>query len=159
MERNNKTYSFTIAIFEYRRTIESLWDTVRDFVKLHPDYVAPDNALHFMVDDIAKGMDGDYNLCQFVFFWSGYRLRAKVYVFRSFWSTSDSSDIQAFDWQVIAAVGNFEIADLRFWRSKEYNDVRNMTIGSTKSLSWHHKRQFFDYLDSTGNFFYERWGE
>jgi len=102
MERNNKTYSFTIAIFEYRRTIESLWDTVREFVKIHPDYVAPDNALHFMVDDISKGFDGEYNLCHF-------------------WS-------------------NFEIADLRFWRSKEYSD-------------------FFEYLDATGNFFYERWGD
>ena len=66
MERNNKTYSFTIAIYEYRRTIESLWPTVREFVKLHPDYVAPDNALHFMVDDVWKGMEGEYNLCQSV---------------------------------------------------------------------------------------------
>lgn len=62
MERNNKTYSFTVAIFEYQKTIESLWPTVRSFVKSHPDYVAPNNSLHFMVDDISKGIDGDYNL-------------------------------------------------------------------------------------------------
>ncbi|KAI9136025.1 nucleotide-diphospho-sugar transferase [Paraphysoderma sedebokerense] len=35
---------------------------------------------------------------------------------------------------------NFEIADLRFFRSEKYN-------------------RFFDYLDSTGKFFYERWGD
>ncbi|MBW0466049.1 hypothetical protein O181_005764 [Austropuccinia psidii MF-1] len=35
---------------------------------------------------------------------------------------------------------NFEIGDMRFWRSKEYLD-------------------YFDYLDSMGGFFYERWGD
>ncbi|OLY80433.1 putative mannosyltransferase KTR3 [Smittium mucronatum] len=35
---------------------------------------------------------------------------------------------------------NFEIASLDFYRSPEY-------------------QQYFDYLDSTGNFFYERWGD
>lgn len=99
MEANNKTYSFTIAIFEYQRTIESLWPTVQSFVKKHPDYLAPNNALNFLVD--SNDIDGPYNLCHF-------------------WS-------------------NFEIADMRFWRSKVYED-------------------FFQYLDATGNFFYERWG-
>ncbi|KAI8990931.1 nucleotide-diphospho-sugar transferase [Mycotypha africana] len=35
---------------------------------------------------------------------------------------------------------NFEIASLNLWRSPEYRD-------------------FFQYLDQTGNFFYERWGD
>ena len=35
---------------------------------------------------------------------------------------------------------NFEIADLSLWRSKAY-------------------REYFDYLDSAGGFFYERWGD
>ncbi|KAI5967341.1 KRE2 [Candida margitis] len=35
---------------------------------------------------------------------------------------------------------NFEIANLNFWRSDAY-------------------RAYFDYLDSTGGFFYERWGD
>ena len=65
MEENNKTYGFTIAIFEYQRTIESLWDTVRDFVKQYPQHIAPNNALHFMVDDISQGINGPYNLCHF----------------------------------------------------------------------------------------------
>ncbi|KAF7329250.1 GPI-anchored wall transfer protein [Mycena kentingensis (nom. inval.)] len=35
---------------------------------------------------------------------------------------------------------NFEIADMNFWRSKAYQD-------------------FFEYLDSKGGFYYERWGD
>jgi hypothetical protein len=35
---------------------------------------------------------------------------------------------------------NFEIADMNFWRGEAYT-------------------AFFDYLDKTGNFYYERWGD
>ena len=35
---------------------------------------------------------------------------------------------------------NFEIADMDFWRSEAYST-------------------FFDYLDNTGGFYYERWGD
>jgi alpha 1,2-mannosyltransferase len=35
---------------------------------------------------------------------------------------------------------NFEIGSLNLWRSSQYQD-------------------FFSYLDQTGNFFYERWGD
>lgn len=35
---------------------------------------------------------------------------------------------------------NFEVASLKFWRSKPYRD-------------------YFEYLDKTGGFFYERWGD
>ena len=35
---------------------------------------------------------------------------------------------------------NFEIANLNFWRGEAY-------------------RKYFDYLDQTGGFFYERWGD
>ena len=64
MERNNKTYSFTVAIYEYGRTIESLWPTVKDFARLHPEHIAPDNALAFLTDDTSNGLEGsNYNLC------------------------------------------------------------------------------------------------
>jgi hypothetical protein len=29
MEDNNKTYGFTISLYEYQRTIETLWPTVK----------------------------------------------------------------------------------------------------------------------------------
>ncbi|KAH8917609.1 glycosyltransferase family 15 protein [Atractiella rhizophila] len=102
MEVNNKSYAFTISLHEREKTIETLWPTVQEFARLHPEHIAKDNSLNFIVDEKENGMDGGYNLCHF-------------------WS-------------------NFEIGDLRFWRSKAYND-------------------FFDHLDRAGGFFYERWGD
>ena len=102
MRENQKVYGFVMSLFEFIDTIPTLWETVREFAKLHPEYISEDNAAHFMVDDRSKGLDGDYNLCHF-------------------WS-------------------NFEIADLRFFRSKAYMD-------------------YFTYLDKAGGFFYERWGD
>lgn len=98
MEDNNKVYGFTISIHEFVKTIPTLWQHTKDFLKLHPEHVAPNNFMDFISDD--KGES--YNLCHF-------------------WS-------------------NFEIASLKFWRSKAYTD-------------------YFEYLDKTGGFFYERWGD
>jgi len=98
MHENNKTYGFTVAIYEFRRTIESLWSTVKDFVNEHPQYVAQGSAMNFLSDDGGN----EYNLCHF-------------------WS-------------------NFEIADMDFWRSEAYT-------------------AYFEYLDNTGGFYYERWGD
>jgi alpha 1,2-mannosyltransferase len=66
MERNNKVYGWTMALYEYRRTVESLWQNTRDFAKLHPEYIHPDNALKgFMIDDESKDLqDGDWNSTQ-----------------------------------------------------------------------------------------------
>jgi alpha 1,2-mannosyltransferase len=44
-------------------TIPTLWQTVRDFAKKHPSYIAKDNSAHFMVDEPDKGLDGSYNMC------------------------------------------------------------------------------------------------
>jgi Glycolipid 2-alpha-mannosyltransferase len=56
--------NFLIFLVE---TIPTLWQTVRDFVALHPSYVAKDNSAHFMVDKPNKGLDGKYNLCHVIF--------------------------------------------------------------------------------------------
>ncbi|RDB21751.1 Glycolipid 2-alpha-mannosyltransferase 2 [Hypsizygus marmoreus] len=98
MEDNNKVYSFTITMYEFEKTISTLWEHVRKFMKMHPEYVAEDNAMGFMSHDGGN----KYNLCHF-------------------WS-------------------NFEIADMDFWRGPAYT-------------------AFFEYLDSTGGFYYERWGD
>ncbi|KAH6905127.1 alpha-1,2-mannosyltransferase [Coprinopsis sp. MPI-PUGE-AT-0042] len=97
MEQNNKTYGFTITLYEYEATIPTMWGHVRDFMRQYPEYVAENNAMGFMEKE-----DNRYNLCHF-------------------WS-------------------NFEIADMDFWRSKAYMD-------------------FFEFLDSKGGFYYERWGD
>ncbi|GAA5829620.1 hypothetical protein JCM11251_000225 [Rhodosporidiobolus azoricus] len=70
MEANKKTYGFTIALYEYKRTVESLWEATREFARLHPEHIHPDSAIGFLVDNQSKGLlDGDWNLCHF---WSNY---------------------------------------------------------------------------------------
>lgn len=98
MEENNKVYGFTITIHEFIKTIPTLWDRTKEFLKAHPEHVAENNLMEFISED--KGET--YNLCHF-------------------WS-------------------NFEVASLKFWRSKAYTE-------------------YFDFLDKTGGFFYERWGD
>ncbi|PSK76967.1 glycolipid 2-alpha-mannosyltransferase 2 [Candidozyma auris] len=98
MEDNDKVYGFTISIYEFDKTIPTLWKHTKEFIKLHPEYLAKDNFMGFISND--KGET--YNLCHF-------------------WS-------------------NFEVASLKFWRSQAYRD-------------------YFEYLDQTGGFFYERWGD
>ncbi|KAJ3780585.1 glycosyltransferase family 15 protein [Lentinula aff. detonsa] len=95
---NKKTYGFTISFYEWEKTIPTLWATVKEFMALHPEHIASENAMNYLSDN-----GGDtYNLCHF-------------------WS-------------------NFEIADMDFWRSEAYTS-------------------FFDFLDSKGGFYYERWGD
>lgn len=101
MQMNNKAYGFTMTLIEYGETIPTLWQHTKDFVHMHPEYLASDNALDFIVDN-GDFDTSDYNLCHF-------------------WS-------------------NFEIGDLQFFRSKQY-------------------KEYFEYLDKTGGFFYERWGD
>ncbi|KAF7329042.1 Glycosyltransferase family 15 protein [Mycena kentingensis (nom. inval.)] len=98
MEEQKKVYAFTIALYEWAATIPTLWDTVKNFMKEKPQYVAPDNAMGFLSENGGQ----DFNMCHF-------------------WS-------------------NFEIADMDFWRGEVYTE-------------------FFEYLDKTGGFYYERWGD
>ncbi|KAI8364122.1 glycosyltransferase family 15 protein [Blakeslea trispora] len=98
MKRNNKKYGWTISLLEYEATIPTLWSTVKEFIKEHPNMIPKHNLIDFISNDYGRS----YNLCHF-------------------WS-------------------NFEIGDLRFLRSPEY-------------------AAFFDYLDRSGGFFYERWGD
>ncbi|OBA24299.1 glycosyl transferase [Metschnikowia bicuspidata var. bicuspidata NRRL YB-4993] len=98
MEENGKDYGFTITIHEFEKTIPTLWQHTKDFIKLHPEHVAQDNLMKFVSNDNGE----TYNLCHF-------------------WS-------------------NFEVASLKFLRSKAYMD-------------------YFEYLDKQGGFFYERWGD
>jgi alpha 1,2-mannosyltransferase len=66
MADNNKKYSFVLSLYEYVETIPTLWDTVKEFTKKHPEHVAPDNSIKFISDDGGK----EYNHCHFVGFYS-----------------------------------------------------------------------------------------
>ncbi|KAJ5894224.1 hypothetical protein N7495_005915 [Penicillium taxi] len=67
MKENNKMYSFVISLLEYYETIPTLWDSVKGFVKKHPEYIPSGNAMDFISDN-----NGDtYNKCHF---WSNFEI-------------------------------------------------------------------------------------
>ena len=106
MEDNNKTYGFTINLFDYPYSIPTLWPETEKFLAAHPSYLHKNNAMDWLTDDKRRP---DYNK------------KANGYSTCHFWS-------------------NFEIGDMSFWRSKEYEE-------------------YFRHLDLAGGFFYERWGD
>ena len=75
MARNNKSYSFTISMYEYRETIPTLWDAVKEFKQQHPNYIHPENFESWISTDNGN----TYNLCHF---WSNFEI-ASLNFFRS----------------------------------------------------------------------------
>lgn len=67
MRENKKRYGFVISLYEYIKTVPTLWDATKEFIKLHPDYLAKDNAMGFVSDDGGE----TYNLCHF---WSNFEV-------------------------------------------------------------------------------------
>ncbi|KAI9842589.1 MAG: alpha 1,2-mannosyltransferase 2.4.1 [Sclerophora amabilis] len=67
MADNDKKYSFVLSLYEYIETIPTLWDSVRKFVKDHPEHIAPDNSMEFLSDDGGT----TYNNCHF---WSNFEV-------------------------------------------------------------------------------------
>ncbi|GAP87388.1 putative alpha -mannosyltransferase [Rosellinia necatrix] len=79
MAEHKKKYSFVLSLYEYIDTIPTLWDSVKKFVKNHPEHIADGNSMGFLSDD-----GGDtYNKCHF---WSNFEvgnldwLRSKPYL-------------------------------------------------------------------------------
>ncbi|TKA61678.1 Alpha-1,2 mannosyltransferase KTR1 [Friedmanniomyces simplex] len=79
MADNKKKYSFVLSLYEYVETIPTLWDSVKGFMKAHPEHIVADNSLAFLSDDGGES----YNHCHF---WSNFEvgnldwLRSKAYV-------------------------------------------------------------------------------
>jgi len=78
MADNGKKYSFVLSLYEYVDTIPTLWDSVKKFMKNHPEHIAKGNSMSFLSDD-----GGDtYNHCHM---WSNFEignlnwLRSKAY--------------------------------------------------------------------------------
>ncbi|KAK7207796.1 alpha-1,2 mannosyltransferase KTR1 [Myxozyma melibiosi] len=67
MEEKEYDYGFTLSLYEYGETIATLWDSVRKFIKAHPDYLAKDNLMDWLSDD--EGYS--YNRCHF---WSNFEI-------------------------------------------------------------------------------------
>ncbi|CAG8569123.1 1584_t:CDS:10 [Diversispora eburnea] len=51
MKKYDIRYSFTISLYEYPKTIPTLWDSVREFGKLYPQYIEKDNLMDFISSD------------------------------------------------------------------------------------------------------------
>lgn len=78
MADNKKKYSFVLSLYEYVETIPTLWDSVKKFMKNHPEHIAQGNSMAYLSDD-----GGDtYNHCHM---WSNFEignlnwLRSKAY--------------------------------------------------------------------------------
>lgn len=67
MAENDKKYGFVLSLYEYVETIPTLWDSVKNFTKEHPEYIHKNNAMGFLSDD-----NGDtYNHCHY---WSNFEV-------------------------------------------------------------------------------------
>lgn len=62
MHENNKKYSFVLSLYEYIETIPTLWDSVKKFMKNHPEHIVEGNSMAFLSDDGGE----TYNKCHFV---------------------------------------------------------------------------------------------
>lgn len=75
MADHNKTYGFTINIYDDPKSITTLWPETMAFVDAHPEYVSPDNSMMWLTDrtqqpertDAANG----YSTCHF---WSNFEI-------------------------------------------------------------------------------------
>jgi len=62
MRDHGKKYSFVLSLYEYVETIPTLWDSVKGFMKAHPEHIVEGNSMGFLSDDGGKS----YNHCHFV---------------------------------------------------------------------------------------------
>ena len=86
MRDNNKTYGFTINLFDDPKSIPSLWPETQKFLAAHPEYLHPNNAQGWLTDserrpDNTLNANG-YSTCHF---WSNFEIgdmtfwRSKLY--------------------------------------------------------------------------------
>ncbi|KOS18899.1 Glycolipid 2-alpha-mannosyltransferase 2 [Escovopsis weberi] len=54
MQDNNKTYGFTIALYDDPNTLPTLWPETSKFIAEHPEYLHENNAIKWVVDDIQR---------------------------------------------------------------------------------------------------------
>ncbi|CDK29006.1 unnamed protein product [Kuraishia capsulata CBS 1993] len=75
MEDNNKTYGFTISLYDDPLTVETLWPVTLDYIRANPHSVNPNGAFKWLTDvnqnpDITKQANG-YSTCHF---WSNFEV-------------------------------------------------------------------------------------
>ncbi|KFA48114.1 hypothetical protein S40293_09296 [Stachybotrys chartarum IBT 40293] len=75
MQDNNKTYGFTINLYDDPKTLPTLWPETVKFLAEHPNYLHENNAIKWVVDDVRrpdhnKKAQG-YSTCHF---WSNFEV-------------------------------------------------------------------------------------
>jgi mannosyltransferase len=75
MEDGNKTYGFTINLYDAPQSIPSLWPETQRFLAANPSYLSDNNMWEWITDDVArpehtKGGNG-YSTCHF---WSNFEI-------------------------------------------------------------------------------------
>jgi mannosyltransferase len=78
MHDNNKTYGFTINLYDDPKTLPTLWPTTVEFLAKHPEYLHERNAMKWVTDDTRRP---DYNR------------KAQGYSTCHFWSNFEVADM------------------------------------------------------------------
>ena len=79
MEKNGYKYGWTVMMYEYMETIPGLWKATKEFMRLHPEHIHPNNAMELISDNNGE----TYNGCHF---WTNFEIvdlsfyRSKAYV-------------------------------------------------------------------------------
>ncbi|ORY65989.1 glycolipid 2-alpha-mannosyltransferase [Pseudomassariella vexata] len=115
MAKHNKVYGFTIALWEIGTTCPTLFRDMADWMEVHR--ITQNNLWKAMV-----------------------QASWVPYPFRKFLSFMAHRDRHGDEWSMCHYWSNFEIADMNFFRTREYMDL-------------------FEYLDRKGGFYFERWGD
>lgn len=86
MQDNNKTYGFTINLYDAPKSIPTLWPETVDFLAEHPEYLAKNNAMDWLTDSSRRPehnrLANGYSTCHF---WSNFEVadmnfwRSKAY--------------------------------------------------------------------------------
>ncbi|PKS10802.1 hypothetical protein jhhlp_002559 [Lomentospora prolificans] len=86
MQDNNKTYGFTINLYDDPKSIETLWPETLKFLAANPDAIAENNAMPWLTDSIRRpGHNSKANGYSTCHFWSNFEIgdmtfwRSKTY--------------------------------------------------------------------------------
>lgn len=75
MQDNNKTYGFTINLYDAPKSIPTLWPETVDFLAEHPEYLAKNNAMDWLTDSSRRPehnrLANGYSTCHF---WSNFEI-------------------------------------------------------------------------------------
>ncbi|THH15415.1 hypothetical protein EW146_g5054 [Bondarzewia mesenterica] len=132
LQTHNKTYGFTISMKEFEETIPTLWAAAK--------------GISYPLPLLRRGI-GTGNTSPPIMRWPSYRrITAKAIIYAivclisivSFPTKNAHVSVGPFEKHKVWS--NFEITDMDFWRGEAY-------------------MKFFEFLDSKGGFYYERWGD